>query len=285
MRKIVRLVRDSVETFVGDDGFAMASHIALSGLTALFPFLIFVTSLAGFFGAQTLADKAASTFFEVWPERVSGPILAQIHNVLSNRHGGLLTISAVLALYFSASAVEALRTGLNRAYGARETRPWWLLRLESTAYVFVGALALLSLAFLLVLGPMVWAAIVMEAPPLAALTHTVVIGRYVVATTILLFALIIAHRVLPNIKLSLWQLAPGIALTLCAWMAFAWLFSYYLSQFALNYVATYAGLASIMIAILFLYSTAVIFIFGGEFNAALRRAREARQAAETGAAD
>jgi membrane protein len=141
------------------------------------------------------------------------------------------------------------------------------------------------LAFLLVLGPMVWAAVVMEAPPLAALTHTVVIGRYVVATIILLFALIIAHRVLPNIKLSLWQLAPGIALTLFAWMAFAWLFSYYLGRFALNYVATYAGLASIMIAILFLYSTAVIFIFGGEFNAALRRAHEARPAAETGAAD
>jgi membrane protein len=37
-------------------------------------------------------------------------------------------------------------------------------------------------------------------------------------------------------------------------------------------VATYAGLASVMIAIVFLYSLAAIFIFGGEFNAALIRA-------------
>jgi membrane protein len=40
-------------------------------------------------------------------------------------------------------------------------------------------------------------------------------------------------------------------------------------------VATYAGLASVMIAIVFLYSLAAIFIFGSEFNAALRRARRA----------
>ena len=49
--------------------------------------------------------------------------------------GGLLTLGAVLALYFSSGAIEALRVGLNRAYETAETRPWWLLRLESIAYV------------------------------------------------------------------------------------------------------------------------------------------------------
>ena len=48
----------------------------------------------------------------------------------------------------------------------------------------------------------------------------------------------------------------------------------------MNYVATYAGLASVMIAIVFLYSLSAIFIFGSEFNAALRRAREFDLAAE-----
>lgn len=273
MRNLMRLVVVSVKSFERDDGYAMASHIALSGLTAIFPFLIFVTSIAGFLGAQTLADKAASTFFEIWPPRVAGPILMEIHNVMSSRHGGLLTLSAALALYFSASGVEALRTGLNRAYGARETRPWWRLRLQSIAYVFVGALALLSLAFLLVLGPIVWAAIVMEAPALKSLSHMVNIARFSVATVILLLALVTAHRFLPNIKLSLQQILPGIVLTYTVWMAFALIFSYYLGRFALNYVATYAGLASVMIAIVFLYFLAAIFIYGSEFNAALHRAR------------
>jgi len=112
-----------------------------------------------------------------------------------------------------------------------------------------------------------------QGPAIGALNHMVFVGRYSVASVILLAALLIAHRVLPNVKLSLRQTAPGIALTYSAWMIFALAFSSYLGRFAFNYVATYAGLASVMIAIVFLYSLAAIFIFGSEFNAALRRAR------------
>ncbi len=53
-------------------------------------------------------------------------------------------------------------------------------------------------------------------------------------------------------------------------------FGSYLSRFAFNYVNTYAGLASVMIAIVFLYMLASIFIFGGEFNASLINARARR---------
>jgi membrane protein len=269
LRKHAGLLLLAARNFERDDGYAMASHIALSGLTAIFPFLIFVTSLSGLFGVQRLADEASAAFFDIWPPSVAEPIMREIHNVLSNRHGGLLTASAALALYFSSSGVEALRTGLNRAYGARETRPWWRLRLQSIAYVFVGAIALLAMAFLLILGPTLWTAALLEAPALSAFSSKVAIGRYLIATIILLAALIIAHRVLPNVKLTLRQTAPGVILTFCAWMVFASAFGAYLARFALNYVATYAGLASVMIAIVFLYSLAAIFIFGAELNAAI----------------
>ena len=48
MRKIVRLFLDAYWRFSAQDGWAIASHIALSALTSLFPFLIFVTAMAGF---------------------------------------------------------------------------------------------------------------------------------------------------------------------------------------------------------------------------------------------
>ena len=47
---------------------------------------------------------------------VATPIASEIHDVLTAPATGLLTFGAILALYFSTSAVEALRTGLNRAY-------------------------------------------------------------------------------------------------------------------------------------------------------------------------
>ena len=102
---------------------------------------------------------ATSLIFDVWPRQVAAPIADEIHNVLTTPHGGLLTIGALLAVYFSSSGVEAFRIGLNRAYGVRERRTWWLLRLESIAYVLVGAWRSLALAFLVVLAPLIWAVI------------------------------------------------------------------------------------------------------------------------------
>ena len=46
-----RIVADALGHFSRDDGWAMASHVALSTLMALFPFLIFATTLAVFLGA------------------------------------------------------------------------------------------------------------------------------------------------------------------------------------------------------------------------------------------
>jgi len=51
-------------------------------------------------------------------------------------------------------------------------------------------------------------------------------------------------------------------------------FGQYLARFANNYVTTYAGLASVIIALVFLYFIAAIFIYGGALNAAIIRRRE-----------
>ena len=148
MRFVFRVLYDAIMRFSQDDGWAIASHIALSILTSLFPFLIFVTALAGFFGSTSLADEVhelAHILLQTWPQQVAAPIGNEIHNGLTQTRSGLLTISVILAIYFSSSGVEAVRIGLNRAYDIRDSRSWWLLRLESIAYIFVGAFALLTL--------------------------------------------------------------------------------------------------------------------------------------------
>src|SRR6516162_806495 len=143
MRRAFNIALDAYWHFLADDGWAIASHIALSALMAMFPFFIVLTSLAGFFGSANLADEVANLMLTTWPKEVAEPIAEQIHRVLTTSHTGLLTLGLVLAVYFASSGVESLRIGLNRAYAVAETRHWILLRLESIAYVLLAALALL----------------------------------------------------------------------------------------------------------------------------------------------
>jgi membrane protein len=274
LRRSARIAVDAFARFVADDGWAIASHIALSALMALFPFLLVVTAVAGIVGSRNLAEEAANILLEAWPEQVAGPIALEIHGVLTSAGGEVLTIGLVIALYFASSGVESLRIGLNRAYDVAEPRSWWLLRLESIAYVIVGAIALLALAFLVVLAPLIWASLIRYMPGLQPLGWLVTFVRFGVAAFVLIIALVIVHKWLPAGRRSLLDIAPGILATLLLWLAAGEIFGRYLAKFAFTYAYYYAGLASVMIALVFLYLTASIFIYGGELNAAIERARE-----------
>jgi membrane protein len=277
LRLCYRVPIDAFYRFVADDGWAIASHIALSILMAMFPFLILVTAIAGIIGSRGLADEVARLVIAAWPPQVSTPIADQIHTVLTTARGDVLTLGAVFAVYFSSSGVESLRIGLNRAYGLTEPRRWWMLRLEAIGYVFVSAIGLLVLAFLVVLGPLVFRGTLTYAPWINPLQSHYDVARFGVAAVILALALTILHVCLPAGWRRLSEVWPGVLSTLVLWLACGTLFGRYLASFSQAYVNYYAGLASVMIALVFLYFSAWIFIYGGELNAAIARARQAER--------
>ena len=271
----LRIAADAFRHFLADDGWAIASHIALSTLMALFPFLIVVTALAGFFfGSRELADEAARLLLEAWPKQVATPIAQDIAGVLIGARGDVLTFGALFALYFASNGVESLRVGLNRAYDSIEPRSWWLLRLESIGYVLVGAVAILAFSFLVVLAPLIWGKLVHYVPRLAPLSQLVDFARYAVAIAVLVIALTILHCWLPAGRRRFADIAPGIMATLLLWLVTGTAFGRYLAEYAFAYVSMYAGLASAMIALIFLYACAAVFIYGGELNSAITQARQ-----------
>ncbi len=271
---VYHIVVDAFYTFLADDGWAIASHIALSTLMALFPFLIVLTSLAGFFGSKELADGAAELLLQVWPQQVADAMSGEIHDVLTTTRGDILTIGAVLAVYFASNGVEALRVALNRAYSVVEPRAWYWLRLELIGYTLVAAISSLAMAFLIVLGPLM---LEIGAPPHPVLRreqrtaavlrplrrHRPGAGRGAVDP-----ACLAAGRT-PRFL----QILPGIIFTMVASLISGIVFGQYLTRFANNYVTMYAGLASVIIALVFLYFIAAIFVYGGELNAAIIKSR------------
>jgi membrane protein len=273
-RYVFNVCLDAFYTFLADDGWAIASHIALSTLMALFPFLIVLTSLAGFFGSKELADQAATLLLQTWPPRVAETISGQIHQVLTTTRTDALTVGAVLAVYFASNGVEALRVALNRAYAVVEPRRWYWLRLESIGYTLVAAISSLAMAFLLVLGPLIIEAVRSYLPLLVHANERFLhVSRYGITIGALIIALFILHAWLPAGRRSFLQIVPGIVFTMVASLISGIAFGQYLARFADRYVTMYAGLASVIIALVFLYFIAAIFVFGGELNAAIIKSR------------
>jgi membrane protein len=265
---------DAFYTFLADDGWAIASHIALSSLMALFPFLIVLTSLAGFFGSKDLADQAAGLMLQVWPDQVASTLSGQIHDVLTTTRGDALTIGLVLAVYFASNGIESLRVALNRAYAVIEPRRWYWLRLEAIGYTLIAAVTALAMAFLIVLGPLILEIVRLYVPLVVASNEkSLNIARYGITIAAMIAVLFILHAWLPAGRRSFAQILPGIVFTMLASLVSSIGFGMYLARFANNYVTMYAGLASVIIALVFLYFIAAIFVYGGELNAAIIKSR------------
>ena len=258
--------------FNEDDGWALASHVALSGLLALFPFLIFGTALAGFLGADSFSETAVHLLFDTWPEDIAEPLSREVQQVLTIPRGGLLTLSVLAAAYFASNGVEALRISLNRAYRVSETRAWYITRLASLGFVIAAVIIFAVISTLLVAVPVALRFAERYFPWLEDLLRAVSDWGIYGTVLVLMAGLILSHKWLPDGQRRIIDVLPGVVVTLIFWTIGALIFASYLATFA-NYAATYAGLASVMIVLVFLYMVGVIFMLGAEINAALMKYR------------
>src|SRR5262249_39149270 len=156
---------------------------------------------------------------------------------------------------------------------------WFLLRLESIAYVLVAAVGLLALGFFIVLGPLIFRTALRYAPWLEPIEGTFTFFRFAITVVVLTIALFVPHKWLPSGRRRVCAMLLGIVARLVLLLVAGIAFGRCLAEFAVTYVSYYAGLASAMIALVFLYWTASIFVYGGALNAAIVRPRSAAAAA------
>ena len=270
IRLIYNILATAITRFNRDDGWAIASHVALSVILALFPFLIFGAALAAFVGSESFSQTAIHVIFDAWPKSIAEPLTREIENVLTNQRGDLLTFGALASLVFASNGVEALRVALNRAYRVKDQRNWIITRIQSLIFVFIGSAVLLSISIILVLLPLAKS---LAAQYLPWILFYLEFGGYLpqlITIAVLTVGLFACHRWLPAGKRTFGSILPGVLFTLICWIPASLGFASYLEGFS-TYISTYAGLASIMIALVFLYMIAAIFIIGAEINSASMR--------------
>ena len=125
----------------------------------------------------------------------------------------------------------------------------------------------------MVLAPLIWDKLLHYVPTLEPLGSLITFARYAVAVVVLVIALLIVHSWLPAGRRAFSEIAPGILATLLLWLITGAAFGRYLAEYAFAYVSMYAGLASAMVALIFLYACAAIFIYGGELNSVIAKER------------
>lgn len=259
------------ENTVNHDGIEHAGYLAFLGLLALFPFLVFLVALAGVFGENFAQAEFIAAVAANLPEHVVRALEPRMVEITTGPSQGLLTVAILGAIWTSSSAVEGLRTVLNRAYRVHTPPSYLWRRLLSIAQLLVLTGIIIVGMGLIVVWPIVWQYFeIFMAFDTEELTGKVSNLSYIIGSLMLFFVVSSLYYVLPNVKQTWISVFPGAALVVIGWMGAAQLISIYLSRFdQVNII--YGSLGGIIAALLFFYILAVIFIYGAEFSFLLKR--------------
>lgn len=270
---LTRLILEAIRRLFADEAIPLAGNIAFRFLFSIFPFLIFLTALAGFFGSADLAARIVTYLLSVAPKEFVSPLAPEINSLLTRPRTGLLSVSAIITVWSAMGGVDSVRVALNRAYGLTEDRNAFLLYLIMALFVVGSAVLLLALAVLIVFAPTAIHFINTYAPGFDDLIATFDRYRYPLALIILVVGLFLAHLILPARRVKLHYLMPGVILTVAVWLILSSVYSYFLSNFA-TFASTYAGLSGLFAAMFLIYLSALALILGGELNRVIVLARK-----------
>ena len=116
-----------------DDVFGRAAQLSYYFLLALFPLLIFLTSLIGIMlgTGSDLRQNLFSYLSEVMPPSAFQLIEATMLEISKASTGGKLSFGLLAALWAASNGMGAITEALNIAYDVKESRPWWKTRLQA----------------------------------------------------------------------------------------------------------------------------------------------------------
>lgn len=265
-------VKHAVTDFFKDDMMTYAAALAFRILLALFPFLIFVLALLGVLGLGDFFDHLLNQAALVLPADAFGLLAGSVSDIRTESHGGLISVSIVLAIWAAAAGIRSLMNALNTAYDVKETRPAWKLYPLSIAYTIGLAVLILIAAVATLLGPRLleWLGGADGAGGLWTTIWTWL--RWPLAVLLVMITVALSYYVAPNVKQPFEIVTPGSVLAVLGWIVASYLFSFYVSRFA-NYSATYGSLGGVIVLLLYFFITAAVLLLGAELNAAIYHAR------------
>lgn len=263
----LQVLKESVRDFFADDMTTYASALSYQVLFSLFPFVIFLIALLGFFHLEDFFEWLRQQAQLVFPQQ-SMKQVNQVIDDLQRERGGLLSVGVVIALWSASAAVRATMNALNVAYDVSEGRPAWKLYPLSIVYTIGVAGMMIAAATLLMIGPqaMQWIAQQVGMEQLFVTLWAWV--RWPAALFLLTLAVALIYYVAPDVEQEFRFITPGAILAVIVWVAASIAFNYYVTSFA-DYNATYGSIGTIVVLLLYFFISAAVMLFGAELNAVI----------------
>ncbi|HEY3135009.1 MAG TPA: YihY/virulence factor BrkB family protein [Blastocatellia bacterium] len=250
-----------------DNIFGAAAELSYYFLLALFPLLIFLTSVIGFLPGAAHSSLVRSLERVVPPDAIK-LVRDWLADVVGHRSGGLLSVGLIGSLWAASSGVASLMNSLNTAFDAAETRPFWKRRLIAIGLTLALAMLVAGGSLLIMFGHLLgsWLGAALNAGPVFAVASSVI--GYLVGLGLLMGGIVLIYRFGPDFNRRKEPVWPGALFASIGIVIGSLLFSLYLRIASVS--ATYGSLGAVVTLMLWLYLVGLMLLLGGELNSEMR---------------
>lgn len=278
-RKLARRVMVRIDE---DNVLGRSAQLSYYFLLALFPLLLFLTTLLGYFATSgtELRNNLLTYLSAVMPGAASNLITTTVDEISRSAGSGKLSVGILATLWAASSGVNAISESLNFANDVQESRPWWKTRIVAVVLTIALAILIISALMLMFFGGAIAEKIAAGMGLGGAFTLSWKILQWPLVLAFVLLAFNLLYYYAPDLRSRHWSwITPGSLVGIVLWLIASFALRGYLHYFN-SYSATYGSLGAVIIMMLWFYGTGAAILIGGEIDCALKNA-----AAESGKHD
>jgi membrane protein len=267
-----------VRQLLENNGLALAGQLAYLFILFLFPFLIFLVTLAGIVvddPEATLKDLA-SKMESFWPQETTELIRGYLDRTAKSTSLATFIGSILFTLGVGSAAAETISKAANRFYGVPETRSFWRVRGIAILLIFGLTLLVASLAFL-VLSPQTGAYLQRALGLSNILLNFWTILGWLLTILAITLALDVLYYIAPNAEIPFRWVTPGGLMATVLLLIASQIMR--LSIAVLHYDQLYGPLGAGIVLLIWLYVIGLVVLIGIQINVVSARMAEEHEGA------
>ena len=267
LRFICLMVQRYLRHSVGIHSAALAFYL----LFTIFPFLIFISALLGLLHLDVAGILLA--LGELVPRAVVDFVEVYLTYVRDNSSLQLMLFGLFFSIYFPMRATNALMRSVRSAYHLGPPRAALTHLIKTLLYTVLLMVAIaLTLVLMTVSDRLLAYGVEYLRLPLFVAELWARL-RFPTIAVVGYFALFFLYALAQDARQPWRNIWPGTLAALGAWMAFSWLYAWYVENVA-HYSLLYGSIGAVIVLLIWLNVSAMTLIMGAECNGALMSLRK-----------
>ena len=256
------------------DLLTRSAALAFYFLLALFPLLLFLVAMLGYFAeaGTELRSNLLNYLSKVAPRTASALIRTTVDEITVNAGVAKLSFGLLPSIWVVSSGMAAISETLNAAYGLRESRPFWRARLAAIGLTITLAMLIITALALVLYGGEIGESLAARFGLGVLFTFAWNILQWPIVLAFVLLSLALIYYFAPDLHDQKWYwITPGSLVAVSLWLIVSLAFRIYLRFFD-SYSVTYGGLGAVIVLMLWFYLSGAAILVGGAFNAQIENA-------------